>query len=215
MTEPRPRRFPIVLAGPSGSGKTTVGHALVERRSDVVFSVSATTREARAGEVDGDDYHFLTRDRFRELVERDAMLEYAEVHGEWYGTPRRNLAVAREADSHLLLDIDVQGARQVRDAVPEVVRVFLLPPSGDRIVERLRGRGTEDEAELRERLRRAEAELAAIGEFDYAMVNDEWRTAVATLDAIITAEEGSIPRLGETAIAWAGDLAREIKRALG
>jgi len=207
-------RFPVVLAGPSGSGKTTIAGALQELRRDVVFSVSATTRQPRPGETDGEDYRFVSETRFRALIESGAMLEYAEVHGSLYGTPRENLETALDNDRHLLLDIDVQGSRQVRDAVPGAVTVFVLPPSGEAIVDRLRGRGSENESRLRARLGAAEAELRAIDEFDYALVNDRLEESVATLTAIVSAEERRIARLGRHATNHAAGLLDEIARAL-
>lgn len=208
-----PPPFPIVLAGPSGSGKTTIGRKLVERRPDVRFSVSATTRGSRPGEVDGEDYHFLSRERFRQLRESDGFLECAEVHGEWYGTPRSNLEEARGADEKLLLDIDVQGARSVRRRVAETVAVFLVPPTGDEILRRLRGRGTEDEGRLRRRLRTAATELGAMEEFDYVVVNDRLREAVRRVEAIMDAESSRIDRLGESVQETADEFVEEIHRA--
>jgi guanylate kinase len=179
-----------------------------------LFSVSATTRAARAGEQDGVDYHFLDRARFEELVRTGEMLEYAEVHGELYGTPRYNLDVARERGQHLLLDIDVQGARQVRRVEPEVLSIFLLPPSGTRVVERLRGRGSEDEDELRQRLATAEAELRAVSEFEYVLVNDELEETTRRLKSILASEERKVARLGKEAVERANRLISEIRRAL-
>lgn len=215
---PDPGPFPIVLAGPSGSGKTTVGRAL-ERLRGVRFSVSATTRPRRTEEVDGRDYRFLERDRFEELVDRGAMLEWAEVHGELYGTPRSNLEEARADGRHLLLDIDVQGARSVRRTVPGAVTVYLLPPDARRIVRRLVERGSEGREEIRRRLRTAEEELRAVGEFDYLVVNDDLEEAVGTVEAILRSEERRIDRLGERVEEWVTELAEglraEVERALG
>lgn len=208
------RAFPIVLAGPSGSGKTTVARALVRRHGNVRFSVSATTREERLEETDGEDYHFLDREAFRRLREEGRLLEWAEVHGEWYGTPRANLEEAREEGDHLLLDVDVQGARSVRENVPDAVTIFLLTSDGGRIVRRLRGRGTEDEEQVRRRLQTALTELEAVGEFDYAVVNDELERAVETVEAIIWAEEHRIERLGAGVRQRAAELAEEIRAGL-
>lgn len=210
----RPSPFPLVLAGPSGSGKTTIGREIVERRSDVWFSISATTRERRVGEVDGRDYQFCSREEFRRMMEDDRLLEYARVHGELYGTPRANLEGARAAGAHLLLDIDVQGARSVRAAEPAAVTVFLLPPDGTRIVERLRRRGREGERELQSRLRAARQELAAIDEFDYVIVNDDLEEAVRALDCVVGTETRNLRRLGRLAADRASALADEIEREL-
>lgn len=210
--------FPVVLAGPSGSGKTTVARAL-ERLGDVRFSVSATTRPRRTEERDGRDYRFLSRERFERLVGRGEMLEWAEVHGELYGTPRSNLERAREAGRHLLLDIDVQGARSVREAIPESVTIFLLPPDARRIVRRLVERGSEGREEIRHRLEAAEEELAAIGEFDYVVVNDVLEEAVEIVQAVVRSEERRIDRLGtsveERVAELTAGLRDEVERALG
>lgn len=211
----RARGFPVVLAGPSGSGKTTIGRALVERRDDVRFSVSATTRDRRPNEREGVDYHFLSRDEFRRRIEADAFLEWAEVHGELYGTLRSELERARGGGEHLLLDIDVQGARSVRDRVQDAVTVFLLAPSGERIVERLRGRGSESEGELRRRLRAAEAELAAVSEFDFVVVNAVLDRAVEAVETIVQSEERRIQRMPRRVQQGGESLAREIRATLG
>ena len=133
---------PVVLSAPSGAGKTTIAKALVERGEDVVFSVSATTRPARDHEVEGVDYHFLSEPEFRAKIEADEFVEWAEVHGHLYGTSRKALQDAREQGRFLILDVDVQGAMQVRQHVEGAVLVFVLPPSADALVKRLTGRGT-------------------------------------------------------------------------
>lgn len=202
-----------MLAGPSGSGKTTVARELVRRRSDVLFSVSATTRRPRADERDGVDYRFLDRPGFDALVEAEALLEWAEVHGELYGTPRANLEKATRAGTHLLLDVDVQGARQLRKRGIDAVAVFLLPPSGRGVLERLRGRGTEDGKELARRMRTAEAELAAIGCFDYVIVNDDFERTMETVEAILTAERCRVERVGDLS-GRVREIADEIDRSL-
>ena len=208
------RGFPVVLAGPSGSGKTTVARSLAGDASRFRFSVSATTRPPRPGEVDGEDYLFVDRETFVRKRDGGELLEWAEVHGEWYGTPREQVGRARRDGVHLLLDIDVQGARSVRRLEPEAVTIFLLPPSGERIVGRLRGRGSEAEAELRGRLRAAEEELEAVGEFDFVVVNDELERAVARTSAIVRAEEVRISRMGERVSSRAARLEEEIRDAL-
>lgn len=195
MTDLFDRTFPVVLAGPSGSGKTTVIRELLSRRSDLRFSVSATTREARPGERSGIHYIFLPRAEFERRCEGGEMLEWAEVHGELYGTPRANLERARADGVHLLLDIDVQGARAVRSSVGEAVTIFLLPPSGAWLA-RLRSRGSEAAPALERRLRTAEAELMAAREFDYVVVNHQLAAAVARVESIIDGEESRTARVG-------------------
>lgn len=208
--------FPLILAGPSGAGKTTIRDRILAlpEGPETVFSVSTTTRAPRPGERDGVDYRFVGRETFARLVEDGRMLEHAEVHGERYGTPRDNLERARARGAHLLLDIDVQGARQVRAAVPESVSVFVLPPSGDRILERLRRRGSETPEQLARRLATARAELAAVGEFDYLVVNDDLEAAVAAIRSVIEAESRAVARLGAAAERFARRLAGEIEGAM-
>lgn len=215
MTELLAAPFPVVLAGPSGSGKTTVGRELVARRPDVAFSISATTRPPRPAEREGVDYRFLSSERFEEMVREEAFLEWAEVHGHRYGTPLDNLARARRDGVHLLLDIDVQGARAVRRSVPDALTVFLLPPSGATVVERLRGRRTEDDRALRRRLLGAGEELSAVEEFDYVVVNEDVEAAVRAVAEILAAERRRVARLGPDARERVRSLADEIERALG
>lgn len=171
MSEPRAR--PVVLAAPSGTGKTTIARMLVEDEADFTFSVSATTRAPRGGERDGVDYDFLDREAFEAMVARGELVEWAEVHGRLYGTPRRNVDRAARDGRHVVLDIDVQGAAQIRERVPDALLVFVLPPSVEALVERLGGRGTEAPAELVRRLETALEELAHVHEFDHVVVNDE------------------------------------------
>jgi guanylate kinase len=196
----------LVLAGPSGGGKTTVCRRLLERRDDVEFSVSATTRACRPGERDGVDYRFLSRPAFEALVDSDGLLEWAEVHGELYGTPRGNLEAARRAGRSLLLDIDVQGARQVRERAEEAVLVFLLPPSGPELLRRLRGRGSESGEEVRRRMRTALSELAAVQDFDYVVENDDLETTVTAVEAILEAESRRTTRSRQRVAESAGRL---------
>ena len=206
--------FPVVLAGPSGSGKTTIARGLLERRSDLLFSVSATSRPPRKGETDGVDYQFVSRTEFERLIAEEGLLEWAEVHGELYGTPRSSLDEAEREGAHLLLDIDVEGARNVRRLVPSAVTVFLLPPTAGHIVARLEGRGTEDRQALHRRLRTAEAELAGIGEFDYAVVNDDLDRCLADVEAIIDAEGLRLDRIRAAVGEATGAMVDEIRRVL-
>lgn len=185
--------FPVILAGPSGAGKTTIRDRLLAGAGSpgFHFSVSMTTRGPREGERDGVDYRFVSRSRFEALVDSGAMLEYATVHGERYGTPRDNLDRAREAGAHLLLDIDVQGARQVWEAVAEVLSIFIVPPTAERIARQLRGRGSESPEQLRRRLTNARSELRAAAEFDRLVVNDRIEDAVAEVSAFVA--KGLVP----------------------
>jgi guanylate kinase len=182
------RPCPVVLAAPSGTGKTTIAHELVERFHHFVFSVSATTRRARGGEVDGVDYDFVAREEFHRMVQEGELAEWAEVHGNLYGTPLRNLDAARERGEHVVLDIDVQGARQIRERIPDAVLVFIFPPTADALWTRLTARGTEDLAEVARRLRAGRGELGEASNFDYIVVNDDLDRAVSRVRAIVEAE---------------------------
>jgi guanylate kinase len=198
------RPCPLVLAAPSGTGKTTIAHALVERFSRFVFSVSATTRPPRGDEKNGVDYDFLSRPRFEAMIEAGELVEWAEVHGNLYGTPRRNLDAAAARGKHVVLDIDVQGARQIRERVPEAVLMFVFPPSAAALWGRLTARGTEPLEEVRRRLTAASGELAEARHFDYIVVNDDLDRAISRVRAIVEAESHRPTR----ALDLAGEVAR-------
>lgn len=187
--------FPVIFAAPSGAGKTTLAHELGTRRGDIEFSVSATTRDPRPGEREGIDYHFRSEPEFREMIERGELLEWAEVHGNLYGTLRASLDEARSRQHYLILDIDVQGSRQVKKAVPEAISIFVLPPSGEELARRLVGRGSEDSERQRRRLTAAREELMAAPEFDYVIVNDDLARAVDAVERILTSESRRVSRL--------------------
>lgn len=182
------RTCPVVLSAPSGAGKTTIARALVKEIEDVVFSVSATTRPARDHEVDGVDYHFVSEADFRAMIEADELVEWAEVHGHLYGTSREALQAAREEGRFLILDVDVQGAMQMRDRVPDSVLVFVLPPSADALVERLTERGTEGEDNVAQRIENARGELQQASRFDYIVVNENLDQAIDEVRSIVLAE---------------------------
>ena len=189
------RTFPLVLSAPSGDGKTTIANRLRERRHDVAFSVSATTRSPREGERDGMHYHFVSADEFRRMIAADELIEWAEVHGNFYGTLLREVDGARGRGEFLLLDIDVQGAAQIRHKVPDAALVFILPPSGQVLVQRLVGRGSEDvEVRLR-RLANARDEIREAAHFDFAVVNDDLGHAVDEVERILLAETRRVSRI--------------------
>ena len=182
------RTCPVVLSAPSGAGKTTIARALVKEIEDVVFSISATTRPARDHEVDGVDYHFLSEPDFRAMIEADELIEWAEVHGHLYGTSREALRAALEEGRFLILDVDVQGAMQMRERVPDAVLVFVLPPSADALVERLAERGSEREDSVARRIENARGELEQASHFDYIVVNDNLDQAIDEVRSIVLAE---------------------------
>ena len=183
------RGFAIVIAAPSGAGKTSLAHALVERHpGEIEFSVSCTTRPRRQYEEASRHYHFVTDSEFDEMAANGELLEFATVHNRKYGTPRKEVEDRIAAGRVVVLDIDVQGARQVREAMPDAVHVFVLPPSAEELRRRLTGRDTEGPEERQLRLVTARQELRAAREFDYIVVNDDFDRAVATLEAIIQAE---------------------------
>lgn len=178
----------IVISGPSGAGKSTVVFKAIEGRTDVCFSTSVTTRKPRPGEVDGREYFFVDLDRFREMVENDELLEHAEYVANSYGTPRAYVQQKLDQGLNVLLDIEVQGARQVREKMPEAVMIFIAPPSLEELERRLRGRGTDTERAIEARLIRARQEYEEADFYDYLIINDDAGRAASELSAIIAAE---------------------------
>ena len=183
----------FVITGPSGVGKGTLISELLQRVGDLELSVSATTREPRAGEVDGRDYHFLDRDGFDRRARGGEFLEHATYSGNRYGTLRTEVERRLEEGRSVVLEIEVQGARQVRAAMPESVQVFIAPPDPAALRRRLEGRGTDSGEAIDERLRTAELELAAQEEFEHVVVNDEIEAAAARLEGIVRQELGRDP----------------------
>ena len=178
----------FVITGPSGVGKGTLIRGLMERLGDLELSVSATTRAPRAGELDGVDYHFLTREEFDRRVASGEFVEHADYAGRSYGTLRSELEDRVRAGTPVVLEIEVQGARQVRAAMPEAVQVFIAPPSPSALRARLIGRGTDDAEEVERRLQVAERELAAQPEFEHVVVNDRLEDALEQLTAVVAQE---------------------------
>jgi guanylate kinase len=187
--------FPLILSAPSGGGKTTIARALLARRNDLGYSVSCTTRTPRPGEVNGRDYYFMTRSEFLAERERGAFAESAEVHGNLYGTLRSEVERVLGAGKHVVMDIDPQGAGQFVRVFPRTVTVFILPPSADVLLERLRGRQTESAAQLAARLTSALQELQRVDEYEYVVLNDDLERAVASICSIIDAEVVSRQRV--------------------
>ena len=180
--------FPIIISSPSGGGKTTITKLLLQRRPDVGYSVSATTRSPRVGEVHARDYFFVTRDEFANMRESGALAECAEVHGNWYGTLRSQIDLVLSQGKHVLMDIDVQGARQFHGAYPESVLVFLIPPTAKALLQRLSARQTESDEAFRTRVQAAREELRAAVSYQYAVMNDELESAYRSVSSIIDAE---------------------------
>ncbi len=178
----------LILSSPSGAGKTTLTQRLLKRFQDLRFSVSHTTRSPRVGEVNGKDYHFVDRKTFEALVAEDAFVEWAEVHGNLYGTSRAEIESARKTSGGILFDIDYQGARQIRAKLPEVIGIFVLPPSMDELLRRLRGRASESEEVVQRRFNVAKREIEHYALFDYVLLNDGLDEAFARLEGIVLAE---------------------------
>jgi guanylate kinase len=180
--------FPIILSSPSGGGKTTIARELLRRRTDLGYSVSCTTRAPRVGELDGKDYYFLSRVEFERRREGGEFAESAQVHENMYGTLRSEIQRVLAAGKHVVMDIDVQGARQFTRAFPDSVTIFVLPPSAEVLLERLRQRQTESKEQLARRLQSALHELQSVDEYQYVVINDDLAKAVARVSAIIDAE---------------------------
>ena len=180
-----------IISGPSGSGKSTILRSVLENMPDIYFSVSATTRQPRPGEVHGEHYHFLSQAEFDQLVEADGLLEYAQYVGNSYGTPAEPIREKLEAGVDVLLDIEVQGAEQIKEKMPEAVAIFLSPPSLEILEERLRNRGTDSEEKIKHRLETARRELEQVARYDFLVVNDTIEQAVQEVQSIVKSEGGS------------------------
>jgi guanylate kinase len=187
--------FPIILSAPSGGGKTTIAKELLRIREDLGYSVSCTTRNPRPGEIQGKDYYFISRSEFLTKRERGEFAESAEVHGNLYGTLRSEVSKVLASGHHVLMDIDVQGAAQFTKVFPQSVTIFILPPSADVLLERLRMRMTEAPHQLADRLQSALQELQSVDEYEYVVVNDELNQAIARIGSIIDAEVSSRERV--------------------
>ena len=179
--------FPVVVSGPRGVGKTVLCRRLCDSLPRMVRSISATTRPPRPDERDGQSYFFWNETRFRAEIDRGGLAEWAEVHGHRYGTSMSRVRLARETHRGVVFVIDVQGARQVKAAIPDAVAVFVLPPSWEVLEQRLRGRGTEREEVIQRRLKNARDEVAMYGLFDYLIINDDLATAIEELKGVARA----------------------------
>jgi len=186
---PDPDLILLIISSPSGAGKTTLTRRVLEEFSEFRFSVSHTTRRPRANEVDGQDYHFVDGDAFRSIIDENGFAEWAEVHGNLYGTSVTEIDLARAAGkSGVLFDVDYQGARQIKEKFPHAVGVFILPPSMEELRRRLDGRGSDDADSRRRRFDKAREEIGHYPFFDYMIVNDELQRALTELRGIVLAE---------------------------
>lgn len=184
----------IVLSGPSGAGKGTLCRELLRQMPQVKYSVSATTRQPRPGEVDGLHYYFRSREEFQTMIEQDQLLEWAEFCGNYYGTPQFAVEQAIQAGNDVILEIEIQGALQVKQRFPQGVFIFVVPPSMDELSQRIHKRGTESEEVIQKRLQTAARELEYVSEYDYVVVNDEIPLAVDKLKSILLAEKCRVKR---------------------
>ena len=175
----------FIIAAPSGCGKTSLVKALLESLSNLSVSVSHTTRKPRKAEIDGENYHFVSKERFGEMISNNDFVEHAEVFGNMYGTARSNIKKKLEANIDIILEIDWQGARQVRENMPNSISIFILPPSKNVLLQRLTDRGQDDEETISKRMKNSESEMSHYDEFEYLVINDQFDSALNDLKAII------------------------------
>jgi len=175
----------FIIAAPSGCGKTSLVKALLESLSNLSVSVSHTTRKPRKAEIDGKNYHFVSKERFGEMISNNDFVEHAEVFGNMYGTARSNIKKKLEANIDIILEIDWQGARQVRENMPNSISIFILPPSKNVLLQRLIDRGQDDEETISKRMKNSESEMSHYDEFEYLVINDQFDSALNDLKAII------------------------------
>lgn len=182
-----------IFSAPSGAGKTSLVKALLERTNNIKVSVSHTTRASREGEIDGKDYNFVSQDTFKDLINQSAFLEHAQVFDNFYGTSQAWVEQELKEGQDVILEIDWQGAKQIRQQMPETTSVFILPPSHDELLRRLTGRGTDSEEIIQKRMKDAEKEISHYGEFDYLIINDDFDIALQELQSIVLARRQLTP----------------------
>ena len=183
----------FILSGPSGSGKDTILKEILERRPDLFFSISSITREKRKGETDGEKYHFISREEFEEGLENHAFLEYNKYLDNYYGTPKAPVETHIAAGTDVLIEVDVNGARSIREKIPDAVSIFIMPPSLEVLKKRLSGRGTETETQIEKRLNAALEEIRRAEEYDYIVVNDALSAAVSDTLSVLSAAKLTLP----------------------
>ncbi len=184
----------FVVAGPSGSGKDTLFKELFKRRPDIRFSISSITRPMRVGEVEGEKYNFITREKFENMLKNDELLEYNIYVGNYYGTPKGPVIDAINKGEDMLIEVDVNGAKAIREKMPEVVSIFIMPPSYAELKRRLSGRGTESEEVIEQRMHESLSEIARAAEFDYIVVNDNIDKAVDDIITVISSSRLMLKR---------------------
>lgn len=184
----------FVVAGPSGSGKDTLFKELFKRKPEIKFSISSITRPMRVGEIEGEKYNFITREKFLNMLENDELLEYNEYIGNYYGTPKAPVVAAIENGEDILIEVDVNGAKEICQKLPEAITVFIMPPSYKELKRRLSGRGTETQDLIDKRMKEAISEIARATEFDYIVVNDDIQTAVDDIIEVISSSRLTLKR---------------------
>lgn len=194
MQTPTRKGFPIILSAPSGGGKTTLSRGIIKLHPEIHYSISVTSRPARADEIDGQDYHFVPVAEFEGMLENQEFAEWAMVHDNYYGTPKKQIEDRLERGVDVIMDIDTVGARSIKRLFPQSVSIFVLPPSLDELARRLRGRATDSEEVIKKRLNRAKLELLELGDFEYFILNDRVEEAVARVRAIIESERSKLSR---------------------
>lgn len=183
-----------VLSGPSGVGKNTVLQEVLAKRTDLIYSISATTRPPRGQEVDGVNYYFLSKAQFFAEIENDGFLEWAEIYDHYYGTPKQIVLDRLQKGQHIILDVDIQGAAQIKKNYPNAISIFLYPPSRAELKRRLLARNTDDQESIEKRLAYIEQELTAVSTYDYVVLNDRLDEACMRVESIINAEEVKVTR---------------------